>query len=311
MAEERYGFNALHPRLAAQRERLARVAAAGAALENAGKEKGSSAGLSGDEMSVELSDGDDRDGGGNLSNVEMGGMGGGIRDENGVGGVGGVDIGVTSSSGWKVEAKPAGPKKRKMKEDQYDKDDPFVDDTEMAWEEQAAASKDGFFVYAGPLVQEGEKPAVERYVYMISFPFIYPIPQHLQSRTSNINDPNTNANLPINRADGTVKRGRGRGRGGSTRGTTSTSTRGGAGAGGAGAGAGAGGGSGAGAGGSGPGGASSTTAAHNGDKPISTRGQMTNRKPRVTKAARLLMEQEKVEREKMAVLAARPEGYPV
>ena len=32
MAEERYGFNALHPRLAAQRERLARVAAGGAPL---------------------------------------------------------------------------------------------------------------------------------------------------------------------------------------------------------------------------------------------------------------------------------------
>ena len=58
------------------------------------------------------------------------------------------------------------PKKRKrtMKEDQYDKDDPFVDDSEMAWEEQAAASKDGFFVYSGPLIQPGQKPEIERYV---------------------------------------------------------------------------------------------------------------------------------------------------
>ena len=51
-----------------------------------------------------------------------------------------------------------------MKEDMYDKDDDFVDDTELAWEEQAAVSKDGFFVYSGLLVPEGEEAKVERYV---------------------------------------------------------------------------------------------------------------------------------------------------
>ena len=142
MAEERYGFNALHPRLAAQRERLARVAAAGALLEKASNNGGGlsgSGGASADELSLELSEGE---GDGDNSNVEMGGM------------------------------EPDGPKevitlkpklKRKMKEDNYDKEDPFVDDSELAWEEQAAASKDGFFVYSGPLVPEGEKPQVERY----------------------------------------------------------------------------------------------------------------------------------------------------
>jgi len=125
LAEERYGFNALHPRLAAQRERLARIAAAGAALE-----KGSGSG-SADEMSVDLSEGE--------SNVEMGGAEGG-----------------SAMDGKK-------PVKKKQKADQYDKDDPFVDDTELLWEEQAAASKDGFFVYSGPLVPEGEKPTIERY----------------------------------------------------------------------------------------------------------------------------------------------------
>lgn len=34
------------------------------------------------------------------------------------------------------------------------------------------------------------------------------------------------------------------------------------------------------------------------------------RKPRVTKAARVLMEQEKAQRESMAILAAKPTGYP-
>ncbi len=123
MAEEHYGFNALHPRLAAQRERLARVAAAGAAIEKAA---GSG---SADDMSLDLSEPE--------SNVDMGGMDGG------------------SEPG---EKKP----KRRTKADQYDKEDPFVDDSEMLWEEQAAASKDGFFVYSGPLVPEGEKPSIER-----------------------------------------------------------------------------------------------------------------------------------------------------
>jgi len=145
MAEERYGFNALHPRLAAQRERLARVAAAGALLEKASN--GGVSGVSADEMSLEMSEGE----GDNAvdSNVEMGGMEAPEKK---------VDRDPNSKEGLKPV------KKRKMREDQYDKEDPFVDDSELAWEEQAAASKDGFFVYSGPLVPEGEKPVVERYV---------------------------------------------------------------------------------------------------------------------------------------------------
>ena len=150
LAEERYGFNALHPRLAAQRERLAKVAAAGAALDNAEK-RGAGSGMSGDDMSVDLSEGD---GAGDDSNAEMGGMSLIERDV----------LGVRRSDGDGSEGPVVKRKKRVMKEDQYDKEDPFVDDAELAWEEQAAASKDGFFVYSGPLVPEGEKANVERYV---------------------------------------------------------------------------------------------------------------------------------------------------
>jgi hypothetical protein len=125
MAEERYGWDALHPRLAAQRDRLARVAAAGAALERNGSSRDS-----GDDMSLDSE--------GEGSNVEMGGMSDGRA---------GTDSGVK-----KVV------RKRKMKEDDYDKDDGFVDDSELLWEEQAAAADGGFFVYSGPLVPEGEKP---------------------------------------------------------------------------------------------------------------------------------------------------------
>ena len=181
LAEERYGFNALHPRLAAQRERLARVAAAGAALENAHKNGGNSG--SGDEMSVDLSDGE-----ADNSNVEMGGINDGDRipksgEETGEAGV----------------AKK--PRKRLMKEDMYDKEDDFIDDTELIWEEQAATSKDGFFVYSGPLIPPGEEPTVERYVKLsIDVIVVTPLTPH--------------------RAEGPAKRGRGsgRGRGGTTRG---------------------------------------------------------------------------------------------
>jgi hypothetical protein len=132
LAEEQYGWDALHPRLAAQRDRLARVAAAGAALE-----RNSANRESGDEMSL------DSEGEGEGSNVEMGGM------SDGRAGTG------TDGGAKKI------PRKRKMKEDEYDKDDGFVDDTELLWEEQAAATNDGFFVYSGPLVPEGEKPTLD------------------------------------------------------------------------------------------------------------------------------------------------------
>ncbi|KAI9825187.1 MAG: hypothetical protein M1819_000592 [Sarea resinae] len=217
MAEERYGFNALHPRIAAQRERLARVAAAGAALEKAA---GSGTG-SADDMSLDLSEPE--------SNVEMGGTGDG-----------------DSTAGGDTKKKP----KRRTKVEEYDKDDPFVDDSEMLWEEQAAASKDGFFVYSGPLVPAGEKPTIER-------------------------------------ADGTVKRGRGRGRGGHA--GSSGTTRG------------------SGAGSSGRGGGAAGLGSERGERGTG-RGTTTTRKPRVTKAERARMEQEKLEREKMAVLVARGGG---
>jgi hypothetical protein len=123
--EKKYGFAALHPRIAARRERQRQITAAGNALERA------AGGASNDDMSVDLSE--------NESNVEMGGM----DDE--------------------TSARENGKKRRKRKQEEYDKEDDFIDDTELAWEQQALMAKDGFFVYSGPLVTE-DKPAVERYV---------------------------------------------------------------------------------------------------------------------------------------------------
>ncbi|TQV98254.1 hypothetical protein V2A60_007989 [Cordyceps javanica] len=195
LAEDRYGWDALHPRLAANRDRKARIAAAAANLERieSGRE-------SGDEMSVDLSDGEG-------SNPE-----------------------VAGASGTDNQPKPT-KKKRNFKEDQYDVDDDFVDDSELLWEAQAAASRDGFFVYSGPLVPEVEKPPAG--------------------------------------SEGPVRRGRG-GRG----------SRGGRGGASRGAGTGRGG---------GPG----------------SRGGIV-RKPRITKAERLLREKEKAERESMAQIPKTP-----
>lgn len=140
LAEEQYGFAALHPRLAAHKERLAHVAAAGAILERNDKGKGISAGESADEdLSLDV----DRD-----SDMDM---------DGGMNGTGAGTNGAQSEAG-------DGKKRRRKKVEEYDRDDPFVDDSEMAWQEQAAASKDGFFVYSGPLVPEGEKVQVERFV---------------------------------------------------------------------------------------------------------------------------------------------------
>ena len=145
LAEEKYGFAALYPRQAAQRERLARVAAAGAALErsaSASKHGGTSAGESGDdEGSVDIDRESDNDGDVNMSGIN------GLNE--------------TANSGTDG-AEPK--RKRRRKVEEYDQEDPFIDDSEQLWEAQATASKDGFFVYCGPLVAEGEKPNVERYV---------------------------------------------------------------------------------------------------------------------------------------------------
>ncbi|KAK4496920.1 hypothetical protein PRZ48_011369 [Zasmidium cellare] len=122
---KKYGQHALNPRAAAHREALLRVAAAQHKID----------GGSADDMSVDLMSEVEGD-----SNVEMGGM-----DEE------------KSNTG--ADDKPV--RKRKKKVEEYDKEDDFIDDTELAWQEKAAVAKDGFFVYSGPLVPEGQAAQVE------------------------------------------------------------------------------------------------------------------------------------------------------
>lgn len=128
MAQEivkKYGRDAINPRAAAHREALLRVAAEANRIEGGAT----------DDMSLdEVSDQDD-------SNVEMSGA----NDGAGPGGL-------------TMDGKP---RQRRKKIEEYDKEDDFIDDTELAWQEQAAVAKDGFFVYSGPLVPEGQAARVE------------------------------------------------------------------------------------------------------------------------------------------------------
>lgn len=142
---KKYGRDAVNPRAAAHRERLLRIAHMGARFE--GTE---------DVMSVDaMSSGDEND-----SNVEMGGMNDDNNEEN------------KSETGAK-------PKKRvsRRKVEEYDKDDGFVDDTELAWQEQAAVAQDGFFVYSGPIDPAAEVAKAERCVF--SFFVFLPDPHQL------------------------------------------------------------------------------------------------------------------------------------
>lgn len=149
LAESKYGWDALHPREAANRDRKARIAAASAALERQQSGRDSA-----EEEDPEFNASEDEN-----SNIEMGGMG-----NNG---------GLTSGADAAAPEKPKR-KKRNWREDEYDRGDDFVDDSELLWEEQAAAVQDGFFVYSGPLVQEAPK-APERYVTMLSLKLILDI----------------------------------------------------------------------------------------------------------------------------------------
>lgn len=153
LAEQTYGFDALYPRLAAARERRARVSAASEALERNEKNiKGIGTGVidTEDDQDSQLSDEGDGDGSGSGSGTKS------KKEKSSVPGASGDQ--------------PKRTRRRKLEE--YDREDPFVDDSEMAWQEHAAASKDGFFVYSGPLVPEGEKVTVERYVFFMLYYYV-------------------------------------------------------------------------------------------------------------------------------------------
>ncbi len=148
LAEERYGFAALYPRLAAQQEFQARAAAAVEAVAN----EGASDAVSGDEMSLDASDAessqdnmDDDNGGGRALNNNNNNNNNHNNNNNG-------------ANNSKKKATTT-----RKRQDGYDKDDPFIDDSELLWQEQAATSKDGFFVWDGPLLRPGEQPVIERY----------------------------------------------------------------------------------------------------------------------------------------------------
>ena len=152
--EKKYGRDALHPRRAAHRDRMARMAAATAALEkDSSVAGGSGSAQDGSDLS-ELDQDNDQE-------MEI--------DSNAEGGPmdGAANGNFDANSGLKTGR--GSRRKRRPNKNEYNLDDDFIDDAELAWEEQAAVATGGFFVYSGPLVPEGEKPAVERYVGILIY----------------------------------------------------------------------------------------------------------------------------------------------
>ncbi|KAK4979676.1 HIR complex subunit [Elasticomyces elasticus] len=256
---KKYGRDAINPRAAAHRLRLLQVAAAANKLE---------LGSSADEMSLDLLSEADAD-----SNVEMGGID--DRDRYTAAGL---------------------LRQRKKKVEDYDKEDDFIDDTELAWQQGQAVAKDGFFVFSGPLVQEGEKVNIERYdgTTPTSWNALVEAPRHalpdvpktktIQAR-GRARSLHQFANTSIHSTNGTTKSTRGRGRGKSRAAAAAGVTH------------------------------ASLAATADGTSALttSTRGKGTGRgrggaarKPRITKADKERMEAEKVDRQRAGVVMVMP-----
>jgi hypothetical protein len=71
---------------------------------------------------------------------------------------------VETDAGGVKKKTPIKRKRRQAGADKYDVEDPFIDDSEALMEQVAAASKDGFFVYSGPLIAEGERAKIDKYI---------------------------------------------------------------------------------------------------------------------------------------------------
>ncbi|CCG80905.1 Putative uncharacterized protein [Taphrina deformans PYCC 5710] len=83
-------------------------------------------------------------------------IGDGQPAENGI-------LGNTKGDGSGTELTQTKKKRKRRKDlEYYDINDPFIDDDELVLQERTAASKDGFFVFQGPLVAEGEKVRIEK-----------------------------------------------------------------------------------------------------------------------------------------------------
>jgi hypothetical protein len=75
----------------------------------------------------------------------------------------GEDAVDTEGGGVGKKKMPVKRRRRQNVADKYDVEDPFIDDSEALMEQVAAASKDGFFVYSGPLIAEGERAKIDKY----------------------------------------------------------------------------------------------------------------------------------------------------
>ncbi|KAK9320124.1 hypothetical protein V1517DRAFT_330401 [Lipomyces orientalis] len=125
LAEDKYGWESLHPRIASTAAELF-------------DEDGADA----DESDDSGGDDDEKPGGDDDEKPE------GAGDESG-------------NAGSTIK-KPVKRRRTDGKYGRYDINDPFIDDSELLFEEQAASTKDGFFVFSGPLIADQDQVRIER-----------------------------------------------------------------------------------------------------------------------------------------------------
>ncbi|KAK9356053.1 hypothetical protein V1505DRAFT_363874 [Lipomyces doorenjongii] len=70
--------------------------------------------------------------------------------------------GDESGNATSTTKKPVKRRRTDGKYGRYDINDPFIDDSELLFEEQAASTKDGFFVFSGPLIADQDQVRIER-----------------------------------------------------------------------------------------------------------------------------------------------------
>ncbi|KAK9388067.1 hypothetical protein V1515DRAFT_599503 [Lipomyces mesembrius] len=116
LAEDKYGWESLHPRIASTAAELF------------------------DEDGADAEDSEDS---------------GGEDDEK-------PEAGGDESNATSTTTKPVKRRRTDGKYGRYDINDPFIDDSELLFEEQAASTKDGFFVFSGPLIADQDQVRIER-----------------------------------------------------------------------------------------------------------------------------------------------------
>lgn len=152
--EKKYGLGALNPRAAAHNLRRKAIWKMGEELERqerARKNGGGDDDSADDIQSVDLNSDDDRGSDADPMDLDLDPRRRAGSPTHSSEELAKLEEMNLDPEKWKFAKNGRLVRRRKRKQEEYDRNDDFVDDTEMAWDEQARMAQDGFFVYSGPL----------------------------------------------------------------------------------------------------------------------------------------------------------------